>query len=156
VAGRSGHAQATPPANWYAVATTTVEKNQSKTCGGSRYYLTIPPGAMPRNDTVTIMEYDPDVLDFELMPDGIQFNRTVTICLDYEGTRFDPDTPGHVKGALELRWLNPDTGSWEPVMGSDSPLEKKFYGRLSHFSRYGLFTISSKAGWSPRRGTKLF
>jgi hypothetical protein len=133
--------------SWYTVATRTVTPLLGGTVAGSRYRVTVLPLALSQTTTISIREHSPDVMDFELLPDGTQFLLPVTVDIDYSGTSLDPASPDY-DGALPiLLWLNTSTGRWELVVGVNNPLTKTYTVLLPHFSRYAVGKNQGTAEW---------
>jgi hypothetical protein len=132
---------------WYTVASKTVKPLMGGTVSGSRYSVLVPPLALSKSTAISIREYSPDVLDFELLPHGTQFLTPVTVTVDYQGTSLDPASPNYDGGLPLLLWLNPSTGLWELVPGVDNPLTKTYTVLLSHFSRYAVSSQPGTAEW---------
>ena len=122
--GAAATFQAEP--RWYTVASRSVAPLPGGTVAGSRYTVFVPPLALSKTTTISIREYSPDVLDFELLPHGTQFLVPVTVDVDYSGTSLDPASPDHDGGLPVLLWLDPSTGLWQLIPGVDHPLTKTF------------------------------
>ena len=133
--------------SWYTVASKTVTPLLGGTLAGSRYQVTVLPLALIQTTTISIREYSPSVMDFELLPHGTQFLLPVTVDVDYSGTSLDPASPDYVGGLPVLLWLNTATGRWELVVGVNNPLTKKYTVLLTHFSRYALGKNQGTAEW---------
>ncbi|MGH7731873.1 MAG: hypothetical protein ACRENJ_11560 [Candidatus Eiseniibacteriota bacterium] len=114
---------------------------------GSRYRVTVPPLALSNTTTISVREYSPGVLDFELLPHGTQFRLPVTVSVDYAGTSLDPSSPDYDGGLPLLLWFNPSRGLWELVPGVNDPLAKKYTVLLTHFSRYAIGSTKGTAEW---------
>jgi hypothetical protein len=132
---------------WYTVASKSVTPLLGGTVAGSRYQVTVLPLALTQTTTISIREYSPNILDFELLPHGTQFLLPVTVDVDYSGTSLDPASPDYVGGLPVLLWLNPSTGRWELVVGVNNPLTKKYTVLLTHFSRYAVGSNKGTAEW---------
>lgn len=146
--GAIGGADTLPASpSWYTVASKTLTPLFGGTVAGSRYRVMVPPLALSGLTTISIREYSPDILDFELLPHDTQFLLPVTVEVDYSGTLLDPAHPDYDGGLPILLWLNPATGRWELVVGVDNPLTKKYTVILTHFSRYAMGRNSGTAEW---------
>ena len=132
---------------WYTVASKMVKPLLGGVVAGSRYTVTLPPLSLSRATTISIREYSPNVLDFELLPHGTQFLVPVTVDVNYAGTSLDPASPDYQGGLPVLLWLNPSTGLWELVPGVNNPLTKKYTVLLTHFSRYAVGSNQGTAEW---------
>ena len=95
----------------------------------------------------TIQEYNSNVVDFQLGPHGTQFVVPVTVSIDYAGTSADPSSPSYSGGLPVLVWLNPSTGLWEVIAGTDDPLTRHYTVVLTHFSRYALSSSGGTGEW---------
>jgi len=147
-AGTIGGVDTLPAAPlWYTVASKSVTPLLGGVVAGSRYQVTVLPLALTQTTTISIREYSPNVLDFELLPHGTQFLLPVTVDVDYSGTSLDPASPDYVGGLPVLLWLNPWTGRWELVLGVNNPLTKKYTVLLTHFSRYAVGSNKGTAEW---------
>ena len=131
---------------WRTVASTTVGA-LGGVVAGSRYQVTVLPLSLTEATTISIREYSPDIIDFELLPDGTQFLVPVTVEIDYAGTILDPAHPDYEGELPVLLWLDPPTGLWELIPGVDNPLTKKYTVLLGHFSRYKLGQQPGTAEW---------
>lgn len=140
---------------WYTVASKTVTPLLGGTISGSRYSVLVPPLALLKTTTISVREYSPNVLDFELLPHGTQFLLPVTVTVDYKDTRLDPASPDYDGGLPVLLWLNPSTGLWELVLGVNNPLTKTYTVVLTHFSRYALSGRPGTAEWRPRSVVRM-
>jgi hypothetical protein len=141
-------ATATP--NWYVVTQKWVEPGVPTTVSGSHYTVKFASGSLKAGTEITIREYDPNVVDFELLPHGTQFGTPVTVVVDYKGTSLDPFSP-HWNGTIGLPvllWLNPATLEWELVPGINNPLTRTLTVRLSHFSRYAVGVQAGTGEWN--------
>jgi hypothetical protein len=132
---------------WYTVASKSIQPLLGGIVSGSRYKVTVPPLALQQSTTISVREYSPNVLDFELLPHGTQFLVPVTVDVDYAGTSLDPASPNYQGGLPVLLWFNPGTGIWELVPGVNDPLTKKYTVLLTHFSRYALGKQQGTAEW---------
>ena len=132
---------------WYTVASKSVKPLLGGTVSGSRYTVLVPPLALLKSTTISIREYSPNVLDFELLPHGTQFLTPVTVTIDYKGTSLDPASPNYDGGLPLLQWHNPESGLWELIPGINNPLTKTYTVLLSHFSRYALTSKPGTAEW---------
>jgi len=133
--------------SWYTVASETVTPLLGGTVAGSRYQVTVLPLSLAQTTAISIREHSPDVLDFELLPDGTPFLLPVTVDIDYAGTSLDPASPDYDGGLPILLWLNTSTGRWELVVGVNHPLTKTYTVLLTHFSRYALGKNQGTAEW---------
>ena len=132
---------------WQTVASGTLSPILGGTVAGGRYRVLVPPLALSQSTTISVRQYDPDVLDFELLPHGTQFLLPVTVEVDYAGTSLDPGSPSYTGGLPVLLWHDDATGIWELVPGVNDPLARKYTVLLSHFSRYALGKQQGTAEW---------
>jgi hypothetical protein len=133
---------------WYQVAGGQVLNGQEATIAGGHYELQFYPGSLTVGQLdVTIHEFNPQILAFELGPHGSQFNVPVRLEISYAGTNADPSSPNYEPGALESYWMNPATSVWEQVPGTNDLVQKTYTVFLPHFSLYGLAIIDGTADW---------
>lgn len=133
-----GSAPADP--NWYLVANQWVPAGSVTAVQGGRYKLKFYAGSLSQGAQIQVREYNPNVLDFQLDPHGIQFGTPVDLTIDYRGTNVDPLSPNW-DGTLPLfLWFNPASSLWEIVPGLNNPLTRTYHVKLQHFSRYQLTT----------------
>jgi len=130
-------ASAAAPA-WYAVAQQWVYPLQDRHVAGSRYDVHVLPGSLAQPANMMVQEYDPNVVDFQLLPHGTKFLVPLTVSIDYRGTSCDPQSPAYDGHAPSLLWLDPSSGLWVPIVGVDDPLTRHYTVVLTHFSRYAL------------------
>lgn len=122
-------------ANWYTVASGSVTKGKSKTIAGSHYSLYFASSSLTVSSlSATIKEQNPGVIDFQLAPAGAQFSTPVKLTISYAGTNADPSSPTYTPGALTFFVLNPNTGIWEVLPGTDNTSLKQYVISLSSFS----------------------
>lgn len=133
--------------SWYTVASKSMTPLLGGVAAGSRYRVTVPPLALSQSATISIREHSPDVIDFELLPHGIQFLLPVTVEVDYSGTVLDPASPDYDGGLPLLLWFNTTTGNWELVLGVNDPLTRTYTVLLTHFSRYAAGSTKGTAEW---------
>lgn len=133
--------------SWQTVASRSLTPLLGGTVQGSRYKVLVPPLALTQTTTISVREYDPNVIDFELLPHGTQFLLPVTVEIDYAGTSLDPASPGYTGGLPVLLWFNDATGIWELIPGVHDPLTRKYTVLLSHFSRYCVGKTQGTAEW---------
>lgn len=135
----SGGAATNPPAGaWYVVGQKTVTTLGGGVVTGSRYKVTVPAGSVLKSTTITIEEWNSNVLDFQLKPHGQQFLVPVVVTVDYSGTAADPSSPLYDGSTPAFLYFNPGTGFWEVVVSTNDPTNKKITALLTHFSRYAV------------------
>src|SRR5262249_25523903 len=108
------------------------------------YDLVFAKGSIASDTTVTIKEYDANVLDFQLGPHGIQFPVPVELSIDFSNTSCDPGSDVFDGREPVLYWLNDKTNRWEEVPGRTDWENRRLIVPLRHFSRY---VVGGKAGW---------
>lgn len=101
-------------------------------CG--RFQVEIPAGALSEDTEINIIKPDPELVMCELEPHGIQFNKPVTLRIDYSGT-VAADGDGSM-AALGVYWFNEDTGTWELVGKDIDSGADIMEAQLEHFSGY--------------------
>jgi hypothetical protein len=94
--------------------------------------------------TIEIWERDPNILDVQFGPHGINFDEEVELRLDYTGTNCDPDSPNYDGSIPSFFYFDPSLQLWVEIPGTDHASEKEYRVDLEHFSRYGLF---GTPGW---------
>lgn len=105
-----------------------------------RFTLEIPPGALDANTRIGISVPDPSLVMCELEPHGLQFNRPVTLTIDYGGTEAERLEASSL--TLGVYWYNEATGRWELVGRSMDTDRNLTEAELEHFSKYS-------GGWQP-------
>jgi len=100
--------------------------------GNGRVSLEIPAGALDEDAYITVEMVDKSNLVVEFGPDGLVFNKPVTMTMKLTGTAAE----GRAESTL-IKWYNPDSRNWEdiPNLPTDSP--NKASALLEHFSKYG-------------------
>jgi hypothetical protein len=130
--------------NWVTVVTKLVRKDQEMVVTGHRWSLEFEKGSLSADATITIQDYDPNVLDVQFGPHGTQFPVPVTLSIDFANTDADPGAAHYNGREPALYWLNEHTNTWDEVPGRVDWLRKKLIVKLPHFSRY---VVGTKAGW---------
>src|SRR5262245_45379220 len=131
--------------NWVPVVQKLVRRDEDVVVTGHRWSLHFEKGSLDSDQTITIKDYDANVLDVQFGPHGTKFPVPVTLSIDFSNTDADPglalssETPQPV-----LYWLNERTNKWEEVPGQTDWANKRHVVRLEHFSRY---VLGGKAGW---------
>jgi len=133
--------------DWVQVCQVLVRRDEQKLVAASRYSLQFEKGSLASDAMITIKEYDPDVLDFQLGPHGTQFPVPVELSIDFKGTAADPGAAISDGCEPVLYWLNDRTNRWEEVPGRTDWANRRHIVRLEHFSRY---VVGGKAGWKQR------
>jgi hypothetical protein len=109
-----------------------------------RFQVEIPAGALSEDTEIKISRPDPGLVMCELEPHGIQFNKPVTLQINYGGT-IAADREASMP-SLGVYWLNEDTGEWEMVGRSVDVGANRMEAQLEHFSKYGSGAIWSTDG----------
>jgi len=130
--------------SWVTVVTKLVRKDQVMVVTGHRWSLQFEKGSLSADATITISDYDPNVLDVQFGPHGTQFPVPVTLSIDLSNTDADPSVPRYNGCEPQLYWLNDETNKWEEIPGRLDAVNKKLIVKLPHFSRY---VVGTKAGW---------
>lgn len=139
-----------PVLDWQLVKSALVLPDVDAAVSGSHYTLRFAKGSLEKAETITIQEYDANVLDVEFGPSGTKFDTPVMLTIDFAGTPADPRTAYADQSAPVLWWLNESTNHWEEVPGGVTDwAHLRYVVPLQHFSRY---VLGGKAGWkqSPR------
>ncbi len=138
---------------WVDLCDVLGHKDETKQVAASHYSLQFTQGSLVTDTTITIKEYDPNVLDVQFGPHGIRFPVAVVLSVDFAGTAADPASATYDHREPVLYWLNDRTNQWEEVPGGHTDWKnKKLIVPLQHFSRY---VVGGKAGWRndpPPRG----
>ena len=121
-------------------ASTLVTADKGGVVAWGRFRLEIPAGALSEDTVIEISRPDRHVVRCELGPHGLQFNKPVTLQINYEGTSADGSEDA--MPALGVYWFNEDAGRWELVGKSVDSGADKMEAELEHFSDY-------TAGWIP-------
>ena len=103
-----------------------------------RFRVDIPAGALSEDTEIKISRPNPQLVMCELEPHGIQFNKPVTLRIDYSGT-YAADKEASMP-SLGVYWYNEDSGTWEVIGLQVSARSNKVEASLEHFSDYA-------AGW---------
>ena len=110
-----------------------VSAQNGGTVSNGRVSLEFPAGALDEDIYVTMQLLDKSDLRVEFGPEGLVFNKPVTITWKLVGTAAE----GRAATA-QIKWFNPETGSLEDIYNfpSDEPNRKS--GLIEHFSEYDL------------------
>jgi len=130
--------------DWQLVTSVIVVPDADAVVNGSRYSLHFSKGSLTDLETITIKQYDPNVIDVQFGPHGTKFGTPVELSIDFSGTRCDPRVPYADQSEPVLYYLNEVTNEWEVVPGTTDWVHLKYIVRLEHFSRY---VLGGKAGW---------
>jgi len=130
--------------DWVPVVSTLLRKDQAALVVGHRWSLQFEKGSLPDDATVTIKDYDPNVLDVQFGPHGTKFGVPVTLSVDFSNTAADPGAAEWDQREPVLYWLDERTNTWVEVPGRTDWVHKKHIVQLQHFSRY---VVGGKAGW---------
>ena len=135
---------------WVPVISTFVRADEQKQVVGHRWSLQFEKGSLPDDETITIKDHDPNILDVQFGPHGTKFGVPVTLTIDFQGTAADPGAAEWDQREPVLYWLDETTNTWVEVPGHTDWARKQHVVRLEHFSRY---VLGGKAGWkgSPSR-----
>jgi hypothetical protein len=153
-ADRSAGSYTTDGGDWYAPPVeetdapqpTTASKTMNGLLGGTvkagRFTAIVPPGAFLGTRTVTVTQSDPSKLQCELSLSGTKIQRFLSpIVLVADAS----DMQLKLLSVSYIAWLNPATGKWEQVLGSQvNLLGLSVSAPLWHFSTY---SVQGKAGW---------
>jgi len=95
--------------SWVTVVTKLVRKDQVMVVTGHRWSLQFEKGSLSADATITISDYDPNVLDVQFGPHGTQFPVPVTLSIDLSNTDADPSVPRYNGCEPQLYWLNDES-----------------------------------------------
>lgn len=130
--------------NWKVVSSVLVPGGVDQTVTGDRYSLHFAKGSLAQSVTVTIQDYDPNVLDVQFGPHGTQFATPVELSIDFSNTACDPRRNyGEAREPVLWYW-NESKSRWEEVPGTTDWVHLRHVVELQHFSRY---VLGGKAGW---------
>jgi hypothetical protein len=130
--------------SWRLVTAQLVRVGEVTRVSGARYELQFASGSLSKDALITIQDYDSDILDVELGPEGTKFGEPVVLSIDFSGTRSDPGAAWYDHSEPVVYWLNETKNEWEVVPSTTDWASKKIHARLQHFSRY---VVGGKAGW---------
>jgi hypothetical protein len=143
---------------WYEVASELVEPGKNQKVKGSRYTLEFDGDELTEPTLITIREWNPDVVDFDVKPDGLILQQPATLRIGYHGTANEPSSPDYAGVPPAVYRYSAGGGKWVPLPGSDHPGQSPFYTvEVSHFSRYAMWdgTGGSLVFGHPTRGKQL-
>ncbi len=97
-----------------------------------RVSLEFPAGALDQDTYITMEMVDKSSLVVEFGPDGLVFNKPVTMTMRLDGTKAEG-----LAETILIKWYNPESGRWEDI--SNLPVENpnKKSALLEHFCKYG-------------------
>ena len=134
---------------WTLIAESNVPVGRMTTVTGGRYTVMVTKGAYQKAFKLAMYEIDPNRIDVNLEPDGIEFDGAVYMSIDYSGTRFDPAAPNYAGvEPCAGRW-DPASGQWQEHPGSIDVNAKTVTMPLYGFSRYGLIVAPNTQGKDP-------
>jgi hypothetical protein len=111
---------------------------------GHRWSLQFEKGSLPDDETITIKDHDPDILDVQFGPHGTKFGVPVTLTIDFQGTSCDPGTAEWDQREPVLYWLDETTNTWS--VGPPT-------GRARRTSSAS--STSRATSWAARRGGRV-
>ena len=132
------------PLDWRFISSTPVPAGTAWVVTAGRYTLSFARGSLSRAEIITIMQYDPDILDVQFGPHGTQFGTPVELRIDFTGTASDPGLVRTKEAEPVLWYLDETANRWVIVPGYTDWNTKQYVVYLEHFSRYAL---GGKAGW---------
>jgi hypothetical protein len=99
-----------------------------------RFTLEFPPGALAADTEIEISVTDPTLVMCELGPHGLEFNKPVTLTIDYGGTPAEQLEAS--SQTLGVYWYNEATGRWQ-LVGRNIDVDRNLSrAQLEHFSDY--------------------
>ncbi len=133
--GDAGTAAGATARDSYAEAFIRADFGGTLRMGDNRVYF--PPGALAEDTTVTILR-EGDTTTFELSPDGIQFQKPVTLTLEMAPLGgFGSHQPFSIPS---IYYYNESTTQWENIGGVPDFSKRVISTHIEHFSRYGTGT----------------
>lgn len=139
------------PLDWSLVTSTLVRAGTVQVVTAGRYTLTFAMGSLSQDETITVKQYDPDILDVQFGPHGTQFGTPVELRIDFRSTACDPGAVRSEDAEPVLWYLDETANRWVIVPGETDWDAKQYVVHLEHFSRYAL---GGKAGWKHQPQTE--
>lgn len=132
---------------WYVVASEKIAPGEGPAVvEGSRYTITFDRGSLDRATTVVIMERDQDKLDVQLFPDGMTFDGSVIMTVDYSGTIYDPHSPTYAWSPIKVGRYDTAAKEWTMLPGTTDTVAKTHTVMLAGFSRYASGDVIGNSG----------
>jgi hypothetical protein len=130
--------------DWKLVTSMLVAPGNDVAVPAGRFTLDFRESSLEKPELVTVMMYDPNILDVKFGPHGTQFKTPVRVTIDFTGTAADPGA-GNTEHLRPVLWYLDETNNrWVEVPGTVNWQTKQYVVYLEHFSRY---VLGSKAGW---------
>jgi len=131
--------EATTSTDTYAEALILADQGGILRLGANSLYF--PPNALAEDTLITMVKDGngtPFSLGFDLHPDGIQFQKPVTLTL--EMARQGITSAGGFTRLPQIFYYNEDTSKWEGIGGQLDFSRRVIRKNIHHFSRYGTGT----------------
>ena len=80
---------------WYVVQSRKIKAGSPSVLKAGRYKLIFDGDEILEDLTITVQEWDPDVIDVDFLPDGLTLLNPAALEIDYKGTANDPDSPDY-------------------------------------------------------------
>jgi len=109
-----------------------VSADRGGAIGNGHVRLEIPAGALDEDTYITMEMVDKSNLVVEFGPDGLVFNKPVTMMMTLTGTTAE----GLAESTL-IKWYDPDSDRWENITNLPVSSPNKVSALLEHFSKYG-------------------
>ena len=130
--------------DWKLVTSMLVAPGNDVAVPAGRFTLDFRQSSLEKPELVTVMMYDPNILDVKFGPHGTQFKTPVRVTINFAGTAADPGSGSTEKLRPVLWYLDETQNRWVEVPGKVNWETKQYVVYLEHFSRY---VLGSKAGW---------
>ena len=116
--------------------TVTIDGSKGGSLALGRYSLTVPAGAFPGTENITLEVANNGYVECHLYPEGLTFDVPVLLTMDLQAT------VGNDRGAT-IFWHDTTTDTWVDQSGVYRLLDKTVTAELHHFSDYR----AGRAGW---------
>jgi hypothetical protein len=103
------------------------------TVSNNRVSLEFPAGALDEDTYITIQMLDKSNLRVEFGPEGLVFNKPVTITWKLTGTTRESQAAN-----TTIKWFDSETGTLEDIYNFPPDEPNKASGLIEHFSEYDL------------------
>jgi hypothetical protein len=118
--------------------TKTASKSITAISGGTvsinELSISIPPGAVSGDKSISINCNSDEYLQADFGPDGTQFNRPAMITISYANADITDITPAN----LSISWFDPAQGQWVDLGGAVDTKAQTVSVQVWHFTEYTL------------------
>jgi hypothetical protein len=109
-----------------------VSADKGGVVGNGRVSLEIPAGALDEDTYISMEMVDKSNLVVEFGPEGLVFNKPVTMTMKLTGTVAE-----NRAATTRIKWYNPENGKWDEIPNLPVASPDKVGALLEHFSKYG-------------------